>query len=65
MGSPVSSVAELVMQHLEEQVLNVESLDVIFYFWYVDDTLVCFNKNKVNILKVFDKKGYLKFPKNQ
>ncbi|XP_043480266.1 uncharacterized protein LOC122509970 [Leptopilina heterotoma] len=59
MGSPISSfLAELVMQHIEEEILNDKSLDVIFYFRYVDDTIVCVREGHIRrLVDAFNEKG--------
>ncbi|CAN8015850.1 unnamed protein product, partial [Ixodes persulcatus] len=49
MGSPVSvSVANLVMEHIEEKVLKTVAFPVKFYRQYVDDTFVILDKCHAN-----------------
>ncbi|XP_064481243.1 uncharacterized protein LOC135394433 isoform X2 [Ornithodoros turicata] len=51
MGSPVSvTMANLIMEHVEEQALQKASFPVKFYRRYVDDTFVILNRNHVHDL---------------
>ena len=49
MGNPISPVlADIVMQDLETYALNKLCFDIIFYFRYVDDILLCIPKKLIN-----------------
>lgn len=56
MGSPIlGAAAYIVMENLENETLNDINYPIPFYFWYIDDTLICMPKNKINcILKTFN-----------
>jgi len=56
MGSPLSLIiADIVLQDLEEKVLNVISLDLPFYYLYVDDIVLAGPEIKVShILDIFN-----------
>jgi hypothetical protein len=50
MGSPISSImAEIFLQHLEEQCIKqlLDSRNIIFYTRYVDDILIIYDSNKI------------------
>lgn len=55
MGSPISSVvANLVMEDLEKTCLNMLGEKPAFYFRYVDDLVLTYNKNNLDhLLEVF------------
>lgn len=49
MGSPISStIANLVMEQLETEVLNKLRIKPFFYKRYVDDCLLCLHENEIN-----------------
>lgn len=51
MGSPISStVAQLVMEYLEENVLSSININIIFFKRYVDDCLTAIPSNKIDEL---------------
>ena len=51
MGSPISAtVANIVMGHLENNVLNSLGREIKFYKRYVDDCLVLINKGRENLI---------------
>lgn len=56
MGSPISStIAQLVMEHLEETTINNLDFDITFFKRYVDDCLTSVPENKINeILTAFN-----------
>ena len=48
MGSPLSATAaNVVMEELEKKILIKLPYNIIFYYRYVDDTLICLQNNKV------------------
>ena len=48
MGSPLSATAaNVVIEELEKIFLNKLPYDIIFYYRYVDDILICLPENKV------------------
>lgn len=57
MGSPISStVAQLVLEYLEEKVLNDIKTPVIFFKRYVDDCLIAIPEDKIDeVLDAFNK----------
>ena len=68
MGSPISPLfADIVMSDLEENCLNIlrnnHNCIPLFYFRYVDDTILCVNKDHVDlVLEVFNNyNNHLKF----
>ena len=56
MGSPISStIAQIVMEYLEESVLKKIDFDVLFFKRYVDDCLAAVPENKINhLLQAFN-----------
>ena len=53
-GTPIGSVispilAEIVMEDLEEFVFGKLDFELPFYFWYVDDTILCVPLHKIQI----------------
>jgi predicted GIY-YIG superfamily endonuclease len=49
MGSPISStIAQLVMEHLEESVIEGLNFDILFFKRYVDDCLMAVPENETN-----------------
>lgn len=49
MGSPLAaSLANIVMEHIEEQVLSSLDYNPIFFKRYVDDIITCIPKNKID-----------------
>lgn len=56
MGSPISStIAQLVMEYLEEKVLQHLNIPIIFFKRYVDDCLTAVPEGKINdVLKKFN-----------
>ena len=47
MGSPLSATAaNVVMEELEKKILIKLPYDIIFYYRYVDDTLICLPENE-------------------
>ena len=48
MGSPLSATAaNVVMEEIEKKILMKLPYDIIFYYRYVDDTLICLPENRV------------------
>ena len=57
MGSPLSAtLANIVMEEAETKIINELSYYIKFYYRYIDDTLICLPKNKINdVLNKFNK----------
>ena len=57
MGSPLSAtLANIVMEESETKIINELTYYIKFYHRYIDDTLICLPKNKINdILSKFNK----------
>ena len=54
MGSPLSAtLANIVMEEAETKIINELTYYIKFYYRYMDDTLICLPKNKIN--DIFDK----------
>ena len=54
MGSPLSAtLANIVMEEAETKIINELTYYIKFYYRYIDDTLICLPKNKIN--DIFDK----------
>ena len=49
MGSPLSAtLANIVMEEAETKIINELTYCIKFYYRYIDDTLICLPKNKIN-----------------
>ena len=49
MGSPLSAtLANIVMEEAEYKIINELDYYIKFYYRYIDDTLICLPKNKIN-----------------
>ena len=54
MGSPLSAtLANIVVEEAETKIINELTYYIKFYYRYIDDTLICLPKNKIN--DIFDK----------
>ena len=58
MGSPVSVVAEIVMQNIEEQALATYSETLPLWLRYVDDIIYMPNTGRICVCLVFFSLGY-------